>query len=476
MRDTAYGTLLHRRRQQLHARIASALKREFADLVQRQPELLARHLTGAGDTARAVAQWLKAGQHAAAHSAYIEAIANLERGLVLLPSLPDTTERDSLEIEMQLALGTSSIRVKGMISPAVREAYVRAGELAQKNGDERRVFQALYGVWQHNVGSGRIVAARPLAERLLSVTGHGGADPGLRLQAHHAVWTTFFIGGEPVGCLEHCEIERRRYDPERYQSHRDVYGGHDAGVCAWMFGGQAEWLLGRADTALASLTEAVTLAERISHPPSLVGVLCYAAMLHVHRGEPELVFARLAAAETLAREQRISPVLAPQVLRGAALFLLGEVQDAIVCLRAGLPPGRTGGVRPLGFCILAEALVQQGQHNEALTAIRKAQQTVAATGEGAWSPELHRSQGLVFLSQNKVSESEVAFQQALQLARQQQAKSWELRAATSLARLWADRGRRSEAHELLAPVYSWFTEAFDTPDLQAAKGLLDALG
>ena len=199
-------------------------------------------------------------------------------------------------------------------------------------------------------------------------------------------------------------------------------------------------------------------------------------MLHVHRGEPELVIARLAAAETHAREHRILPILAPQVLRGAALFLRGEVHDAIVCLRAGLPPGRTGGVRPLGFCILAEALVLQGQHDEALTAICEAQQTVALTGEGAWNPELHRSQGLVLLSQNKVSESEVAFQRALQLARQQQAKSWELRAAMSLARLWGEQGRRTEAHALLAPIYGWFTEGFDTPDLREAKALLDALG
>src|SRR6516164_3000217 len=204
------------------------------------------------------------------------------------PRCPTPPSGTRWEIEMQLALGMSSIRVKGMISPAVRQAYERAGEIAQKSGDERHVFQSLYGVWQHNVGSGRIVAARPLAERLLSVTGHGGADPGLCLQAHHAVWTTSFIGGEPVGCLEHCEIGRRRYDPERYQSHRDLYGGHDAGVCAWMFGGQAEWLLGRADTALASLTEAVRLAERISHPPSLVGVLCYAAMLQRASGRARI--------------------------------------------------------------------------------------------------------------------------------------------------------------------------------------------
>ena len=400
---------------------------------------------------------------------------NLERGVALLPSMPDTPERDSLEIELQLTLGMSSIRAKSMISSAVRDVYSLASELAEKHGDARRLFQALYGVWQHNVGSGRISAALPLAERLLSVTERDNADAGLRLQAHHAVWTTFFVGGELVGCREHCEIGRRHYDPERYQAHRDLYGGHDAGVCAWTLGGQVEWLMGHADTALASLAEALALAERISHPPSLVFVLSYAALLHVHRGEAELVLARLAAGEAVAAEHRLPVFLNAQVLRGAALFLSGKALDAIVCLREGLPSGRTGGVRPLGFSLLTEALAQQGEFVEAQAKIIEAQQSVAITGEGQWNAELHRSHGLLLLSQNKVPESEGAFRQALQLARKQQAKSWELRAATSLARLWFDHGRRSEAHELLAPVYEWFTEGFDTPDLREAKALLDEL-
>jgi class 3 adenylate cyclase/predicted ATPase len=475
VQDAAYSTLLRRRRQQLHARITGALEQEFPELVERQPELLAHHLTGAGDAERATAQWLKAGQYAAVHWADIEAIAHLERGLALLPLLPETSERDALEIELQLARGMSSIKAKGMISPAVREAYRRASELAEKHGDERRLFQALYGIWQHHVGSGRIFAARPLAERLLSVTAHEDIDPGLRLQAHHAVWTTFNTSGEPAGCLEHCKIGRRRYDPERYQSHRDLYGGHDAGACAWMLGGQAEWMLGHPDTALASLNEAVALAERISHPSTLGGALSYAALLHVYRREPELILARLAAAQAVAAEHRISAPLNVQVLRGAALFLSSEVSDAIVSLRAGLPPGRTGGVRPLGFSMLAAALAQQGDHNEALEAITEALQSVEATGAGTWNVELYRSRGLVLHSQNKLLESEVALKQALQLARQQQAKSWELRAATSLARLWGEEGRRGEARKLLAPVYGWFTEGFDTADLQEAKTLLAQL-
>ena len=369
----------------------------------------------------------------------------------------------------------SSIRAKGMISPAVGEAYGRAAELAEKHRDQHRLFQAIYGVYQHNVGSARIFAARPLAERLLAVTEHDDADPGLRLQAHHALWTALVIGGEPAGCLEHCEIGRRRYDPERYQSHRDLYGGHDAGMCAWTFGGHAEWLLGHPDMALASLAQAVTLAERISHPPSLNMALSYAALLHIYRREPQLILDRLAAAEAVAVEQRLSVFLSPQILRGAASLLLGQAKEAIASLRAGLPPGRTGGVRSLGFALLTTALVEEGEYPEAMTLITEALQGVEATGEGMWNPELHRSRGLVLLAQNKLAEGEASIRQALELARKQQAKSWELRAATSLAQLWGEQGRRAEARELLAPVYGWFTEGFDTADLKEAKALLDGL-
>ena len=475
VQDTAYGTLLRRRRQQLHARAALALEKEFPDVAERQPELIAHHLTSAGDVGRAVPQWLKAGQYAAARSAHSEAIAHLERGLALLQALPETAEPDSLEIDLRLVLGMSSIRAKSMISPAVRDAYARAAELAEKRGDERRLFQALYGVWQHNIGSGRIVAARPLAEQLLAVTSSNDIDPGLRLQAHHAIWTTLFVAGEFLLAHEHCQIGLERYDPERYQSHRDLYGGHDAGVCAWVFGGHAEWFLGEPDIALASLTKGVALAERISHPPSLLLALSYEVLLHVMRGDPELVLSRLAVAEAIAAEQRLAVFLNAQVLRGASLFARGDIRDAIVCFREGLPPGRSGGVRGLGFCLLSQALAQTGAASEALTALNEALKAIEATGEGFWIAELCRSQGIALLAQNKPRESETAFKQALNVARRQQAKSFELRAAMSLARMWGEHGRRKEAHELLVPVYGWFTQGFDTTDLREAKALLSEL-
>ena len=247
-------------------------------------------------------------------------------------------------------------------------------------------------------------------------------------------------------------------------------------MCAWTLAGQAEWLLGHPDTALTSSTSGIALAERISHPPSLNMALSYAAQLHIYRREPELILDRLTAAEAVAVEQRLSVFLNPQILRGAALLLLGQTKEAIASLRAGLPPGRTGGVRSLGFALLTTALMETGEYPEAMTLISEALQGVEATGEGFWTPELHRSRGLVLLAQNKLAEGEAAIRQSLELSHKQQEKSWELRAATSLARLWGEQGRRAEARELLAPVYSWFSEGFDTPDLNEAKALLDELG
>jgi predicted ATPase len=215
VQDAAYGTLLRARRQELHARVAAVLEEHFADLIEHQPELLAHHLTAAGNTERAVDQWLKAGQHAASRLANVEALGHLDRGLALLRSLAESSVRDAQEIQLQLSLGSSSITVNGMSAPRVGEAYARAHELAHKCGDEHQKFQALYGLWQHNSGSGRIVAARPLSARLLRMTEHA-RDSGLRLQAHHSAWTTGLLGGDPADGYQHAEAGIRIYDPEEH--------------------------------------------------------------------------------------------------------------------------------------------------------------------------------------------------------------------------------------------------------------------
>ena len=477
VQDAAYGTLLRARRQELHARVAAVLEQRFADLVERQPELLAHHLMGAGETAPAVAQWLKAGRFAMARLAHLEAIAHIERGLGLLRSLPEDPARDELEVDLQLALGLASITVKGMSSPPVQRAYARAHELAERRGDQGKLFQALYGLWQNNSGSGRILSARPLSDRLLRLTAEG-TDSGLRLQAHHSAWTTLYLGGAPAEAHEHAEAGRRLYDPEEHASHRHIYGGHDPGACAAYSAGQVEWLLGYPTRALASMTEAIALADRIAHPFSREISLQYAALLHSHRGEPELALRRLGEAERLAAEQRVAFIMEPRFVRGAAHIAQGAADEAIVCILDGLAHWKSiGGAAwlPYGFCLLAEALRQEGDHRQALAALDEGLKTMEATGEHMWDAELHRVNGLVLVARNQLDEGQARLKQAIQIARQQRAKSLELRAATSLARLWREQGRRAEASGLLAPVCGWFTEGFDTADLKDAAALLSEL-
>jgi hypothetical protein len=472
VQEAAYGTLLRARRQELHARVAAVLEQHFADLVERQPELLAHHLTAADDTERAVGQWLRAGQHAAARSAHLEAIRHFDRGLAILPTLPEGPARDGHEIELQLGKGLSLLTAESFMSTKAAHAYTRARELAERREDTPPLFTAVYGLWQSTVASGMVVSASGLSNQLLRLT-EGNADDGLRLQAHHSAWSTSMFTGEPAVARDHCEAGRRLYDPERHHSHRLLYGGHDPGVCAGCFGSQVDWLLGYAERGLALSSAALALAERIAHPFSLLEALLFNAMLHLDRGEPEMALQRLDAAEALAAEQRLSFVLEPRLLRGAALIAQGAFSDAVTCLRQGHEARRVNQSRPLGFALLAAVLVQQGEHAAALAMVRDGLRVQEETGHGLWDAELHRFEGIALFGLNRLEEGQVALEEALRVARRQQARAYELRAATSLARLWGEQGRRAEARDLLAPVYGWFTEGFDTGDLKEAKAQLD---
>ena len=475
VQDAAYGTLLRARRQELHARVATALEQHFPYLVERRPELLAHHLTAAGDTERAIDQWLKAGQYAAARLAHLEALRHFERGLATLAALPESRARDGREIELQLARGLSLFTAKGLEASEAAEAYTRARDLAEQQGDAAQLFVAVYGLWQANIGSGTLFGAHDLSSRLLQLT-EDEADDGLRLQAHHSAWTTCLFAGEPKAALEHCEGGRRLYDPERHRTHRLLYGGHDPGVCARYMGAQVHWVLGYPDKASAIGSEALALAEHIAHPLSLEFGLVFNAMLHVDRGEPELALERLEMAEMLVAEQRLGFVMEPRFLRGAALSAQGAFDESVACLREALA-GRLGAMtfRPYGFTRLAEVLASQGQHAAVIAAVTEGLEAQKETGAVRWEAELHRLEGIALIGLNRVDDGQRALEEALHVARRQQAKSYELRAARSLAQLWGERGRRAEAHELLAPIYDWFTEGFDTADLKGAKALLDEL-
>jgi class 3 adenylate cyclase len=474
VQDAAYGTVLRGRRQELHTRVATALGEHFAELVERQPELLAHHLTAAGATELAVDQWLKAGQYAAERLSHPEAIRHFERGLAILQPLSEGRERDRREIELQLARGLSLFTAEGFGSDTAGQAYARAHELSERSGDVRQLFMAIFGLWVSANGKGGMVECRQFSHRLQQLA-TADADEALRLQAHHSAWTTCLFSGEPAAVRAHCEVGIRLYDFERHRSHRLLYGGHDPGVCAGYMGAQARWLLGYPDTGLALGREALALSERISHPFTLGAALVMNAVLHLDREEPELALQRIEAAEALVADQRIGLVLEPRILHGAVMTAQGAFKEAVACLRDGLTKPRAIRFRHYGLARLAEALSRLGEHGEALAAVREAVEDQERSGQRRWEPELYRLKGISLFGLNRFDEGQIAFEKALRMARRQQAKAYELRAATSLARLWGEQGRRAEARDLLASVYGWFTEGFDTADLKDAAMLLSEL-
>jgi len=395
VQDAAYSTLLRVKRQELHAGVAAALEKDFADLVERQPELLAHHLTAAGDAERAIRQWLKAGQHAVARSTYHEAIAHLERGIGLLGSLPEASTRNALEVELQLALGRCLYPIKGPGSREVAQAYLRACELAERQSALLPLFQAVYGLWQTHAVSGQIPSARPFSERLLHLTSHE-VDAGLRLQAHHSAWTTDSWNGQTASADKHAEAGRRLYDPEEHRSHRHLYGGHDPGVCARYVGAISQWLLGYPEKGLGLGSETLDLAEGIAHPYSLAVAYGFVAQIHLSRREPELALRLLERQEAVAAEQRLVPTVQPGVLRGPALALQGATDEAVSCLREALAAlARRGGTlyRPYGLAHLAEALALRGEYAPAIVAIREGFETMDTTGERWWKPNFTVSMG-----------------------------------------------------------------------------------
>jgi len=393
-----------------------------------------------------------------------------------LHSLPEGSTREIQEIELQLTLGLCSFTAKGAV-PA-RPAYARAHDIAKKHGNSRQRFEALYGVWQCHMASGGMVAARPFSDQLLRMT-QTERDTGLRLQAHHSAWSTLIYAGEPARVREHAKAGRRLYDPEEHRAHRLVYGGHDPGACARYVGALAESILGYPEKAHASIAEALSLAERIAHPFTSATAILIASMVHVNNREPEEALRRLELAEMLAAEQRLSLMAERNLVRGAALVERGAAPEAIVRLQQGLTECRRRGATlllPFGLAFLSDALARSSEHAASLAAAREGLEVASKTGEHVWDAELHRLAGMALFGSNQIEEGQIALEEALRVARQQQAKSYELRAATNLARLWGERGRRTEARELLAPVYGWFTEGFDTVDLKEAKALLAELG
>jgi len=480
IRDSAYESLLKSTRQHYHQRIAQVLEAQFPETVEAEPELLAHHYTEAGLTEQAAHAWHHAGQRAIERSAHVEAIAHLRQGLALCETLPEAPQRLQRQVDMLIALGASLFATQGHAAPEVGETYTRARQLGHSLDDPHQLFPVLRGLWNYYQVRAEYQTAHALAEQLLTLA-QQAQDSAMLLAAHRALGSTLFYLGEIVLAHTHYTQGMALYDLQQHRALAFLYGD-DAGVVCCSHDTRALWLLGYPDQGLARNDETVRLAQQVAHPLSLGFALSCAAIFHQLRREVRAAQARAAAAIRLTTAQGFSQFMAfGSMLHGWTLAQQGQAQAGITQITQGLTAWRVTGselLRPYFLALLAEAHGTLGEPEAGLTALTEALTLADTTGERWCAPELWRLKGTLLLQQSSDSQAEVetCFHHALDIARNQQAKSLELRAATSLARLWQQQRKRQEAHDLLAPVYAWFTEGFDTADLQEAKALLEALG
>ncbi|HZK91719.1 MAG TPA: AAA family ATPase [Stellaceae bacterium] len=479
VQDTAYGTLLRGPRQGLHARIAAAIETRMPDRVEREPEILAHHLAEAGQPERAASFWLEAGRRAAGQSANIEAAAHLRRGIGILAPVAETPERLRSELALQLVLGPVVMSISGFGAPEAETAYQRGRELAERLDDDRSLFTAVWGLW---LATGQRVAGShrdALVEELFRVA-KPLDDPDLRMQAHHAAWATGMFRGELINAQEHVRQGLELYDRDMHGNHALLYGGHDPGVCAYGQAGISLWMLGYPDQAIESARRAIDLASYLKHLPTIGHALWFAGVVHVLRRDVPAAFDTSEQLMALGREHRLLQYRAiGEMTRGWARARLGELTDGLDELTEALSAYKTIASVILGFFMggLAETELLAGHLDRVRAGLDLAVEVNEHREERIWMSDILRVKGdlQLAITPADLPAAEGFYRQAIATAQGQQAKSLELRSTTALARLWAEEGRRAEARDLLAPVYDWFTEGFDTADLKEAKALLDGL-
>ena len=473
IQDAAYQSLLKRTRQQYHQRVAKLLEDRFPEVASTQPELVAHHYTEANCPAQAIAYWHKAGVAAASKSANVEAIDQFRRGLALVEALSDARERAERELDLQMALGPALFATKIHSHPDVGRAYARAWELCQQLGDHSREFTALRGLQLHHVNLLEMEKAQHFAEEAMRVAER--LDDAARLVgAHMALGVTLFCQGKLEPALAHFRRGFEMFDPN--MQFPDWPGSHPGVQCQFC-PVLISWMLGYPDRSLDELRAAVRSAETLGHPFTLAQTLCFVALVHIFRHEPSAAADYAGRALRICEEQRIAQFHAFALCAdGWALCASGESEKGLAQIGQGVDGYGLGAFQHILLALQADAQLAIGKPEAALASVVAGLEAVEKTGGAPLEAELYRLRGEALLAgAGTVSEAETAMQQAIDVARRQNAKSWELRAATSLARLRRQQGRPQEAVALLAPIYAWFTEGFDTADLKAAKALLDEL-
>jgi predicted ATPase len=481
IQDAAYASLLKSTRQQVHQQVAQVLEAQFPETAATQPELVAHHYTEAGSPAQAIPYWQRAGQQAAQRSAHQEAIGHLTKGVEVLQTLPDTPARTQQDLLFHVALGVSLMAVKGRVAPEVERVYTRARALCQQVGDTPQLFPVLRGLFLLYLNCGQRQTAQDLAEQLLRQA-ERQPEVAPRMLGHYLLGLVLFGRGALRDAARHFAQAIAAYDLQEHRQLAHVYG-IDLGVITRSLGALVLWLLGYPDRALAQSQEALTLAQEVAHPLSLVLAQVWLACLHQFRQEAQAAHDQAAGSIALAAQQGFAALYVAwgTVPQGWALTQQGQRAAGMAKLREGSEAAVATGSelwRPYFLALLAEAAGAAGQPEDGLRLLAEAQEVMARTDERFYEAELSRLIGVLRLAHAPAAqaEAEANMRHALEVARHQDAKSLELRAALNLSRLWQQQGKRAEARELLTPIYGWFTEGFDTADWQGAKALLEGLG
>jgi class 3 adenylate cyclase/predicted ATPase len=486
VRDAAYSTLLREPRRALHARIAETLESQFADICENQPELLARHCTEAGLIEKAAALWGKAGLRSAQRSALVEASEQLRRALDQIATLTATPALRREEIKLQVALITPFLHVSGYAAPETRAAVERARlliEQAEALGeppeDPLLLFSVLYGFWVANLVAFNGDVMRQLAAQFLALADKQTAT-GALMMGHRLMGLSLLHTGDLVNGGAHLNRAITLYDPAEHRPLATRFG-QDIGAATLSWKSLACWLLGYPQTALADAEQALKVAREMGHSATLMYVLNFSAWTNIFCGN--YAVANALVDEFSALKDKTGSLFWGawgMMQRGFLMALTGKAPDAVQTITSGLTAMRATGTTmwmPLWLSYLTRANAEIGQFDDVRRGIGEAIVAVEAAKERWCEAEVNRIAGEIALLSPKpdLAKAEAYFERALAVAREQEAKSWELRAAMSMARLWRDQGRRQQARDILAPVYGWFTEGFGALDLKRAKAMLDEL-
>jgi class 3 adenylate cyclase/predicted ATPase len=478
--EVAYNSVLIGRRKLVHERAGAAMEALYSERLDDHLSAIAHQYSQSRNARKAIHYLRLAGVQAAQRSGSRESLAYFRNGLELLRSLPETVERKREELDLLLMLGPATMTLAGYGAREAQELYQQARVLCGELNDNTKLFPVLWGLWMSHGSRVELHAAWELAVELLSVAEALGDDT-FKLEAHHARWNTLMYLGELKDCLIETERGVALYDPRTHAPLGSLYGGHDPGVCGKNHAAQVLWLLGYPDRALKCTSEALALAQELGHPNSFAQALAIAAMGDQYRRERAVTAKRAEVVIAVSVEQGLAQwVTMGTILRGWGESDPMTSERDLAKMRAAVADWRAPGTRfylPYFLALAAEVCCELESVDEAIELVAEALDLVDRTGERWYEAELHRLSGELLWVHDSSSGSaaERSFRTAIEIAQKQEAKSLELRATTSLARLLVRQGKRVKARAMLAQIYGWFTEGFDTADLKDAKALLNEL-